>query len=121
MGKWYGMNWIRPTLRGAIMSRDGWACVFCGTAKNLGLDHLKPRIKGGTNKPTNLVTCCVSCNASKGDRAWKQFAADGNVIAFINRTRRKECGPNSRRRKNIRKVLKEMTWKELLTLKTHAA
>ena len=115
MGAWHGMNWCRLSLRGAIMSRDGWACVYCGTAKSLGLDHLKPRAKGGHNGPTNLVTCCRSCNAAKGDSKWMKFAANANTVAMINRVRYLSLDT---RRKKMRQLLKEYGWKELKSIRT---
>lgn len=32
----------------------------------MGIDHVIPRILGGTNDPSNLVTCCADCNVGKG-------------------------------------------------------
>ncbi len=115
MRKWYGIHWCRPSKRAAVMSRDGWACVYCGSTESLGLDHLKPRIKGGHNRPTNLVTCCRSCNAAKGDSKWMEFASDGNVIAMINHTRYRSI---KTRRKDMRLLLKENAWKKLLSENT---
>jgi hypothetical protein len=40
----------------------------------LSLDHVKPHSKGGSNHETNLVTCCIRCNSSRGDRALRPFA-----------------------------------------------
>lgn len=50
-----------------IFKRDGNKCQYCGTNKNLTLDHLIPRSKGGKSSWTNLVTACQLCNAKKGD------------------------------------------------------
>ncbi len=102
-----GIHWCNPVTRGAVMSRDGWACVYCGSTESLGLDHLKPVNRGGSNKPTNLVTCCMSCNAAKGDKRWKQFAADANVVAMINRKRYLAL---KTRRRDMREVLKVWGW-----------
>lgn len=51
-----------------ILIRDNFICQYCGTNKNLTLDHLIPKSKGGTNDWLNLVTCCESCNKKKGDK-----------------------------------------------------
>lgn len=81
-----GMNWIRPEKRLAIYLRDGLACCYCGSSVEEGakltLDHLRPYASGGTNKETNLVTCCNKCNSSRGKRSWKLFAA--KVAGYIN-------------------------------------
>ncbi len=50
-----------------IFKRDGHKCQYCGTNKDLTLDHLIPRSKGGKSSWTNLVTACKRCNALKGD------------------------------------------------------
>lgn len=77
-GKYQGMNWIRQEKRLAIYLRDGMACGYCGASVEEGaqltLDHLKPHSQGGTNKETNLVTCCLKCNSSRGNRAVVDFA-----------------------------------------------
>ncbi len=50
-----------------VFKRDGFLCQYCGDNKELTLDHLVPRSKGGKSTWTNLVTACKSCNARKGD------------------------------------------------------
>jgi hypothetical protein len=54
--------------RARIYKRDGHKCVYCGANKNLTIDHVLPKSRGGTNRWTNLVTCCGTCNRKKGDR-----------------------------------------------------
>jgi 5-methylcytosine-specific restriction endonuclease McrA len=51
-----------------IFKRDGERCVYCGTTKDLTIDHVIPRSKGGTESWENLVTACHSCNSKKGNR-----------------------------------------------------
>jgi len=50
-----------------IFKRDNYECQYCGVSKELTLDHLVPRSKGGKSSWKNLVTACKKCNASKGD------------------------------------------------------
>jgi len=54
--------------RNRIYKRDGYECVYCGSYKNLTLDHVIPKSRGGTNDWTNLVTSCIKCNLKKADR-----------------------------------------------------
>ena len=54
--------------RDNVFKRDGYECVYCGTDKNLTLDHLVPRALGGRTIWNNLVTACYTCNSEKGDR-----------------------------------------------------
>jgi 5-methylcytosine-specific restriction endonuclease McrA len=51
-----------------VYKRDGYKCVYCPSKKDLTLDHVMPKSRGGKNTWKNLVTCCGSCNVSKGDR-----------------------------------------------------
>ena len=44
------------------------ACVYCGSRQSLTIDHLVPRIRGGSDEADNLVYACRRCNSSKGGR-----------------------------------------------------
>jgi 5-methylcytosine-specific restriction endonuclease McrA len=50
-----------------IFKRDNFECVYCGTRRELTLDHVVPSSRGGTHSWTNLVTACKRCNTRKGD------------------------------------------------------
>lgn len=50
-----------------IFKRDAYTCQYCGTQKELTLDHVVPRSKNGKSSWTNLVTACKRCNARKGN------------------------------------------------------
>ena len=54
--------------RKRIFKRDRSMCQYCGSKKNLTIDHVIPRSRGGGNTWTNLVTCCSPCNLKKGNR-----------------------------------------------------
>ena len=59
----------RKISRRALFARDGWRCVYCGTAgSRLTLDHVIPRSRGGDSSWENVVTSCAPCNLRKGDR-----------------------------------------------------
>lgn len=54
-----------------IFARDQSLCQYCGKkfpTPELSLDHVKPRAQGGISSWTNLVCCCIECNARKGGR-----------------------------------------------------
>jgi len=59
--------------RHRIMRRDGYTCVYCGSKKNLTIDHIIPKSKGGDNTWRNLVTCCSPCNLKKGDKSLEEI------------------------------------------------
>lgn len=76
-------RWIRVEKRLAIYLRDGFLCAYCGSAlqdaapADVTLDHLLPRSAGGSNDATNLVTACRSCNSSRQDKPWLDYATGG--------------------------------------------
>jgi 5-methylcytosine-specific restriction endonuclease McrA len=62
-----------------VFKRDGFQCQYCGTQKDLTLDHLIPKAKGGKTSWNNLVTACKKCNSLKGDYTPEQA---GLQLAF---------------------------------------
>lgn len=58
-----------PPTRASILLRDANTCQYCGEApgrRNLTIDHVLPRSKGGQHIWGNLVTACKRCNQKKG-------------------------------------------------------
>jgi len=56
-----------------ILRRDSFKCVYCGRSDlPLTIDHVLPKAKGGEDIWENLVTACVVCNNSKGDRTLEE-------------------------------------------------
>jgi hypothetical protein len=51
-----------------ILKRDKFKCVYCGSQRDLTIDHVIPRSRGGKNTWANMVTSCGKCNHKKGDR-----------------------------------------------------
>lgn len=51
-----------------IFKRDGYKCQYCGSNKQLTVDHIIPLSKGGTNEIDNLITSCRYCNSKKHDK-----------------------------------------------------
>jgi len=54
--------------RPRIYKRDNYECVYCGSKKDLTLDNVLPKSRGGGNDWTNLVTSCFKCNLKKGNK-----------------------------------------------------
>ena len=54
------------------LQQSNHCCAYCGipfnSPKEATIDHIFPRIKGGTNEMENIVFACKTCNSSKGDR-----------------------------------------------------
>jgi len=55
--------------RREIFQRDRYTCQYCGVkGKDLTLDHVHPRHRGGKHTWENLVSACRACNHRKGGR-----------------------------------------------------
>ena len=49
-----------------VRERDDHACVLCGAADNLEIDHIVPYRDGGSNELDNLRTLCRPCHGKRG-------------------------------------------------------
>tara|TARA_R100000231_G_C5207546_1_gene129461 strand:- start:8 stop:493 length:486 start_codon:yes stop_codon:yes gene_type:complete len=61
---------MSPT-RKNIYWRDKYTCQYCSGEfryKQLSLDHVIPKSRGGGRGWLNLVTCCHACNQKKGNK-----------------------------------------------------
>lgn len=64
----------RPVMRLSrreVFARDRHACQYCGQPvkeKDLTLDHVMPRARGGAHTWENLVSACKDCNHRKAGR-----------------------------------------------------
>jgi 5-methylcytosine-specific restriction endonuclease McrA len=64
-----------PFSRKNILTRDGYVCQYCGRefgSIDLTIDHIIPKVQGGSNEWTNVVACCRCCNMRKGGRTPRQ-------------------------------------------------
>lgn len=65
---------LKQALKMRVFVRDNWTCYICGLRvrdlpnhpRMATVDHIIPRIKGGSNDMSNLKTCCAKCNNDKG-------------------------------------------------------
>lgn len=63
----------RPQMRLSrreVFNRDHFTCQYCGRRgqRDLTLDHVLPRHRGGRHTWENLVTACKTCNHRKAGR-----------------------------------------------------
>ena len=67
-------NWQRdelPLTNPLLFRRDHHTCAYCGgqfSPRELSRDHVIPRVQGGPNRWSNVVTACRRCNQRKGGR-----------------------------------------------------
>jgi len=60
-----------PVTRRTVLARDHYTCQYCGrqpARKDLTVDHVIPRSRGGHTCWENVVTACERCNGRKGNR-----------------------------------------------------
>ena len=43
-------------------------CAICGSTKDLQIDHIYPKSKGGSDVEGNLQVLCAKCNIKKGNK-----------------------------------------------------
>ena len=51
-----------------LVERDGLICHYCNsvmTYEQAQIDHIQPKVRGGSDAPVNLVLACPSCNHKK--------------------------------------------------------
>lgn len=59
--------------RHEIFRRDNYTCQYCGKrTRNLTIDHIVPRHRGGRRTWDNLVVACPRCNLRKGGQTAKE-------------------------------------------------
>ena len=54
-----------------LFERDDFRCQYCGktfSPKELNMDHVLPRDRGGGTSWENVVTSCIRCNSRKSNR-----------------------------------------------------
>lgn len=58
-------------LRVLVTERARSRCEYCQTQQDIvvdmTIDHIRPRIAGGTDEAENLCLCCAGCNSRKQD------------------------------------------------------
>ena len=103
-----GIEYQQGTLAGYeireyVLERDARCCSYCG-AKDLPLqiDHVRPRSRGGSNRPSNLTLACGPCNQAKGAQPVETFLAGKparlkRILAQIKRPLRDAAAVNSTR------------------------
>lgn len=59
-------RYIPKAVRQAVLIRDNYRCVKCGSQKDLEFDHIIAIANGGSNEEANVQVHCMRCNRRKG-------------------------------------------------------
>ena len=61
-------------VREYLLEKWGRKCAYCGAEHvPLNIDHIHPKVKGGTDRVSNLTLACIPCNQKKGSQDIKEF------------------------------------------------
>jgi 5-methylcytosine-specific restriction protein A len=59
-------------IRQGVLTRDAWQCQECGRVcankREAHVDHITPKVNGGTDDLANLRTLCIRCHSRKTAR-----------------------------------------------------
>ena len=66
---------MKKQLREKVFKKYNCKCAYCGTdlVKGWNVDHIKPRVNGGTDDFENLNPSCKDCNNYKCHSDLEQF------------------------------------------------
>ena len=83
------MSDIPNSLRRLVVHRAGNRCEYCGLAQQgqealFHVDHVLPRVAGGTTLPENLALACASCSLRKGARSSATDPETGHQTVLFN-------------------------------------
>jgi len=59
-----------------VFEKTDYHCAYCGcvlTPDNWTIEHIIPKIKGGTNAYENLVGACKTCNGTKSGLSVQEY------------------------------------------------
>ena len=61
-------------VREYLLEKWGRKCVYCGAeGLPLEVEHIIPRVRGGSNRVSNLTIACEACNRKKNTRTAAEF------------------------------------------------
>ena len=77
-----GIEYTQGTLAGYevreyLLEKFKHTCAYCGAKEvPVEIDHVVPRSLGGSNRISNLILACRSCNVAKGNQSLTEFLKD---------------------------------------------
>lgn len=95
--------------RANVLWRDKRQCQYCYEYyedRNLTLDHVVPKSKGGLNTWTNIVTACKECNQKKGNKT----PAEANMKLYKKPIKPKTSLLNYSKISSVNEIWKDYLW-----------
>lgn len=87
-------------VREYLLAKFGRQCAYCDARDGpLNVDHVLARIRGGSDRVSNLVLACISCNQAKDSRLLQEFcpARAAEIMARAKAPMRDAAAVNSTR------------------------
>ena len=83
------MTALSREIRAAVVDRAGCSCEYCllptsGQVASFHLDHVVPRIAGGSSDLANLALACPHCNAHKWAQTEGKDPVTGQLTPLFN-------------------------------------
>jgi diadenosine tetraphosphate (Ap4A) HIT family hydrolase/5-methylcytosine-specific restriction endonuclease McrA len=75
-----GRRPVSGTIRYEVLKRAQFRCELCGISaeeKNLEVDHIEPKSKGGADDLSNFQALCFTCNSQKNNKDQTDFRGMG--------------------------------------------
>jgi 5-methylcytosine-specific restriction endonuclease McrA len=101
-----------------LIERDGPGCVWCGRElwrRDLTLEHVVPRSRGGHMTAENALVACRACNRRRGSRPVDAYArdllragADVDLGALHRSLTRLSQSPQRRHREAAQRLLRRL-------------
>ena len=62
-------------IREYLLEKFGRKCAYCGkeNIKDLEVEHIIPKTRGGSNRVSNLTIACKKCNLKKSNQTAEEF------------------------------------------------
>jgi len=95
--------------RANVLWRDMRRCQYCykhHDDRELTLDHVVPKSRGGLNTWTNIVTACKDCNQKKGNKT----PAEANMRLYRQPVKPKTSLLNYNKISNVNEIWKNYLW-----------
>jgi 5-methylcytosine-specific restriction endonuclease McrA len=95
--------------RANVLWRDKHKCQYCNVHhddRQLTLDHVIPKSRGGQNSWTNIVTACKDCNQKKGNKT----PAEANMRLYRQPIKPKTSLLNYSKISNVNEIWKNYLW-----------
>lgn len=82
------MSAFSAARRADVAARAAHRCEYCrlptrGQVATFPIDHIIPKVEGGSTDPSNLALACPHCNSHKGATAAGPDPADGTVVRYF--------------------------------------